>query len=57
MSGKLDQAARAIMQADPLIRVGAPWALGDAYRPMGDVQLARGETDEAEQSYQHAYQG
>ena len=56
MSGKLDQARDAILRADPIIRIGAPWALGDAYRLMGDVNLARGEMDEAERCYQHAYQ-
>lgn len=56
MAGKLVLAHEAITRADALIRVGAPWALGDAYRLMGDVHLARGEEDAAEKSYQHAYQ-
>jgi DNA-binding winged helix-turn-helix (wHTH) protein len=56
MSGKLDLAGDAIQRADPIIRVGARWALGDAYRLMGDVHLARGEDDAAERSYTHAYQ-
>jgi DNA-binding winged helix-turn-helix (wHTH) protein/ATP/maltotriose-dependent transcriptional regulator MalT len=56
MAGKLDRAREAITRADPLIRAGAPWALGDAYRLMGDVHLARGEEAAAERSYLHAYQ-
>jgi DNA-binding winged helix-turn-helix (wHTH) protein len=56
MSGKLEDARDAILRADPLLRLGAPWALGDAHRLMGDVHLARGELDEAEHAYQQAYQ-
>jgi DNA-binding winged helix-turn-helix (wHTH) protein len=55
-SGKLEQARDAIARGDAIIRTGAPWALGDAYRLMGDLHLARGEDDAAECSYQHAYQ-
>jgi len=56
MSGQLDQAQDAIRRADPLVRLGAPWAMGDAYRLLGDVQQARGALDDAEQSYQLCYQ-
>jgi len=56
MSGNLDNAQDAIQRADPLIRLGAPWALGDAYRLMGEIHLARGELSLAEKSFQHAYQ-
>jgi tetratricopeptide (TPR) repeat protein len=56
MSGRLEHAQDAIRRADPLIRLGAPWAQGDACRLMGDVHLARGAIDEAERSYQQAYQ-
>jgi pentatricopeptide repeat protein len=56
MSGRLEHAHDAIRRADPLIRLGAPWALGEAFRVMGDVHLARGELDEAERSFQNAYQ-
>jgi tetratricopeptide (TPR) repeat protein len=56
IAGKLADAQDAIQRADPIIRLGAPWALGDAHRLMGDVHLARGELDEAERCYQQAYQ-
>lgn len=56
VSGKLALAHDAVTRADPLIRVAAPWALGDGYRLMGDVHLARGEEDAAERCYVHAYQ-
>jgi len=56
MSGRLEHAQDAIRRADPLVRLGAPWALGDAYRLMGDVHLARGELDEAERAFQQSYQ-
>jgi len=55
-AGELQNAWDAILRADPLIQIGAPWALGDAHRLMGDVLLARGELDEAERSFQQAYQ-
>lgn len=56
MSGELELAHDAITRADPIIRAGAPWALGDAYRLIGDVHLARGEDDMAKRSYLHAYE-
>ncbi|MEI2773120.1 MAG: winged helix-turn-helix domain-containing protein [Candidatus Competibacter sp.] len=56
VSGKLDQARDTISRGDSIIRSGAPWALGDAYRLMGDLHLACGEMDAAERDYQHAYQ-
>jgi DNA-binding winged helix-turn-helix (wHTH) protein len=56
MAGKLVLAHEAITRADPMISVGAPWALGDAYRLMGDVLMARGEAAAAERSYVHAYE-
>jgi len=56
MGGQLQDAQDAIHRADPLIRLGAPWAQGDAYRLMGDVYLARGELEEAERYFHQSYQ-
>jgi tetratricopeptide (TPR) repeat protein len=56
MSGKLEYASDTIRRADSLLRLGAPWALGDAYRLMGDVHLARGEMEQAERCFLQAYQ-
>jgi DNA-binding winged helix-turn-helix (wHTH) protein len=56
MSGKLPEARDLILRADPIIRVDAPWALGDAHRLLGDVHLACGDADAAERCYRDAYQ-
>jgi DNA-binding winged helix-turn-helix (wHTH) protein len=56
ISGRLDHAQDAIRRADPILRLGAPWALGDAFRLMGDVHLARGAVDDAERAFQQSYQ-
>lgn len=55
-AGKLAQAREAIGQGYAMLRTGAPWALGDAYRLLGDVHLALGDDDAAERNYQDAYQ-
>jgi hypothetical protein len=38
------------------LKRSAPWAVGDAYRVMGDIQLARGELSESEEAYRSAYE-
>jgi DNA-binding winged helix-turn-helix (wHTH) protein len=55
-SGRLEHALDAVRRADTYLRLGAPWALGDAYRLLGEVHLARGEIEEADRNFQHAYQ-
>jgi DNA-binding winged helix-turn-helix (wHTH) protein/ATP/maltotriose-dependent transcriptional regulator MalT len=56
ISGRLREARETLSRADPVIRAGAPWALGDASRLLGDVHLARGEDQDAERNYQHAHE-
>jgi DNA-binding winged helix-turn-helix (wHTH) protein len=55
MTGKLAEARDTIVRADPILRTGAPWALGDASRLMGDLLRASGEHAAAERSYREAY--
>ncbi|MGD8570774.1 MAG: winged helix-turn-helix domain-containing protein [Gammaproteobacteria bacterium] len=38
------------------LKRSAPWAVGDAYRVMGDIHLARGEFSESEEAYHCAYE-
>jgi len=56
MCGKLAEARDLIERADPIIRVDAPWALGDAHRLLGDVHFACGDAQAAERCYREAYQ-
>lgn len=55
VSGKLAEARDAIVRGDELLRSGAPWALGDASRLMGDVLRACGDAAAAERCYREAY--
>ncbi len=55
MTGKLAAARDTITHADPILRAGAPWALGDASRLLGDLLRASGDNAAAERSYREAY--
>ena len=53
--GELDKAAREIAGIATLLAEWAPWAEGDAYRVLGDLRLAQGDLDAAEQAYRQAH--
>lgn len=53
--GELERAEQEISEADEILHLGAPWAIGDAARLQGDLHLMRGEFDTAEQAYRQAH--
>jgi tetratricopeptide (TPR) repeat protein len=53
--GELPRALAEIEQAVRILKEAAPWAEGDAWRVLGDVQYAQGDLKAAEQSYHRAY--
>lgn len=55
-AGRLQEASAAILEGDAVVRSGAPWAVGEGYRLLGDVQLARGDEDAAALNYSRAHQ-
>jgi DNA-binding winged helix-turn-helix (wHTH) protein len=52
--GELTRAQMEINQGDEVLRLSAPWALGDAQRLLGDLHLARAEFERAESAYRAA---
>lgn len=52
--GELVRAQTEITDGDEVLRVTAPWAIGDAQRLLGDLHLARGEFEQAETAYRSA---
>jgi DNA-binding winged helix-turn-helix (wHTH) protein len=54
ISGELAEAEREINSACQSLAVAAPWDEGDAYRILGDLQLARGHLEDAATAYQRA---
>jgi ATP/maltotriose-dependent transcriptional regulator MalT len=54
--GELADAQREIESARQLLAERSPWALGDAWRVVGELQLARGQVEEAEASFQRAHE-
>lgn len=53
--GELDLAVTEVRAAAELLAEAAPWAEGDAYCVLGDIQLCMGELDAAQASYRHAH--
>jgi DNA-binding winged helix-turn-helix (wHTH) protein len=54
--GELSRAQAELLRGDAILRTSAPWAVGEAYRLLGDVRLARGEFGPAEDAYRIAHQ-
>lgn len=55
IQGSLARAESEARKACGDLETAAPWALGDAWRVLGDLQLARGEAEDAERSYRKAH--
>jgi DNA-binding winged helix-turn-helix (wHTH) protein len=53
--GELDRAASEVRAAATLLAQAAPWAEGDAYCVLGDVQLSLGDFEGAEASFRQAH--
>lgn len=53
--GELDLAASEVRAAAALLASAAPWAEGDAYCVLGDIQLSHGDFEGAEASFRHAH--
>jgi DNA-binding winged helix-turn-helix (wHTH) protein len=54
--GDLDEARKEIVESSELLSNWAPWAEGDAYRILGDLMLACGNLDEAEDAFARAHE-
>jgi DNA-binding winged helix-turn-helix (wHTH) protein len=53
--GELERAASEVRSAAALLARAAPWAEGDAYCVLGDIQLSDGDLEGAEASYRQAH--
>src|SRR4030095_14829541 len=53
--GELDRAASEVRAAANLLASAAPWAEGDAYCVLGDIQLSIGDVEGAEASFKQAH--
>jgi hypothetical protein len=53
--GELDRAASEVRAAAALLARAAPWAEGDAFCVLGDIQLSHGDLEDAEASYRQAH--
>jgi DNA-binding winged helix-turn-helix (wHTH) protein len=55
VQGDLERAAAEVQSAATLLAQAAPWAEGDAYCVLGDIQLSIGDFAGAEASFKHAH--
>jgi DNA-binding winged helix-turn-helix (wHTH) protein/tetratricopeptide (TPR) repeat protein len=55
MRGELERAASEVRAAAALLARAAPWAEGDAYCVLGDIQTSIGDFEGAEASFRHAH--
>jgi DNA-binding winged helix-turn-helix (wHTH) protein len=53
--GELERAASEVRAAAELLAHAAPWAEGDAYCVLGDIQLSHGDFEGAEASFRQAH--
>ncbi len=53
--GELERAASEVRAAAALLAQAAPWAEGDAYCVLGDIQLSNGDFEGAEASFRQAH--
>lgn len=53
--GELEQAASEVRAAGALLARAAPWAEGDAYCVLGDIQLSIGDVEGADASFRQAH--
>lgn len=53
--GDLERAASEVQSAAALLAQAAPWAEGDAYCVLGDIQLGLGDLDGAQASFRQAH--
>jgi len=55
VQGELDRAASEVRDAAALLAAVAPWAEGDAYCVLGDIQVSAGDFEGAEASFRKAH--
>ncbi|MGY4828177.1 winged helix-turn-helix domain-containing protein [Sphaerotilaceae bacterium SBD11-9] len=55
VQGDLERAASEVRAAASLLARAAPWAEGDAYCVLGDIQISHGDFDGAEASFRQAH--
>ncbi|HET7795529.1 MAG TPA: winged helix-turn-helix domain-containing protein [Rhizobacter sp.] len=55
VQGELERAASEVRAAASLLARAAPWAEGDAYCVLGDIQISHGDFDGAEASFRQAH--
>jgi len=56
MRGELGKAEHELLALREVLKVSAPYAEGDLYRVLGEVRLARGDLDGADEAFRRAYE-